>query len=318
MANGRDDIRVAIGLPRHVKTKKLIRLAGYEGFYRLVTLWTYAAENHIDGVLPSEDEIELLVEWAGEPGKLVAALKEAGFLESDGRTLHDWVEEQPYVVKRPDRVEAARVAGQASAEARRAKHGTAQPNGRWTESERCVERNPNESFGESEQSVERSPNGVRTVSEPPSRPFPSLPTETTLPSPPAPAPKPLRSQKEPTDHERLVETLASELNAALRCRMIDKCRIEIDALIVVHRHSAEMIRKEIGDRARHPKRPWDWSKEVLGYSQSHRPDPPRGPAPPEPFHYDGPTSTANPEDIRAAMDRALKATAPKSNGTGAA
>ena len=101
-------------------------------------------------------------------------------------------------------------------------------------------------------------------------------------SPPAPTsgkvPKP---KKEPTEHQKLVEALASELNAALRCRMIDKARIEIDALIVVHHYSAETIRAEIEKRAKHPKRPWEWAKEVLGYRPpTGKPEPPRGRATP--------------------------------------
>lgn len=131
MANGRDDIRVAIGLPRHVKTRRLIQALGYEGFYRLVVLWTYAAENHPDGVFPSEEDIEIAAEWSGEPGRLRTALVSFGWLEPDARTLHDWIEEQPYVAERHSRIEASRIAGRASVEARRAKNGTAQPQGRW-------------------------------------------------------------------------------------------------------------------------------------------------------------------------------------------
>ena len=131
MSNGREDFRVAAGLVRHAKTRRLIRLCGFEGFYRLLCLWSYATENHVDGVFPEEDDIELAADWPGQPGKLVAALKECGFLDPDGRTVHDWLIEQPYVASRPERIataqELGRRGGLASAEARRKKLGNAQP-----------------------------------------------------------------------------------------------------------------------------------------------------------------------------------------------
>ena len=133
MAAGRDDIRLAWGFTRHAKTQRLIRAIGYEGPFRLVALWSYAAENHPDGALPSPDDVEIGAGWTGAPGALVAALKATGFLEADGRTLHDWAHEQPWVARRGERVAQARAAaaegGRKSAEARKIRFGSAQPKG---------------------------------------------------------------------------------------------------------------------------------------------------------------------------------------------
>lgn len=133
MAAGRDDIRLAWGFTRHAKTHRLIRAIGYEGPFRLVALWSYAAENHPDGRLPSPDDVEIGAGWTGAPGALVAALKATGFLEADGRTLHDWEHEQPWVARRGERVAQARSAGaeggRKSAESRKIRFGSAQPKG---------------------------------------------------------------------------------------------------------------------------------------------------------------------------------------------
>lgn len=135
MSNGRDDLRLAVGWVDHVKTRRLIRDCGTDGAFCLLRLWSYAATNHPDGVLP-EGLLEDAAGWTGEPGKLQAALLAHRWVEADGRTLHDWPEEQPYVYGRAawleSKREAGRAGGIASAASRRDKYGTAQPATRST------------------------------------------------------------------------------------------------------------------------------------------------------------------------------------------
>lgn len=132
MAAGRDDLRLAWGWCDHVKTLKLIRLIGFEGPYRLLRLWKYAAENvPATGRFSSVDDLETAAGWLGAPGAFQQALLACGWLDEDGLTLHDWVEEQPYVAKRQERLAKARLSGaeggRRSVEARRVAQGSASP-----------------------------------------------------------------------------------------------------------------------------------------------------------------------------------------------
>jgi hypothetical protein len=132
MAAGRDDLRLAWGWCDHVKTLKLIRLIGFEGPYRLLRLWRYAAENApCTGRFSSVDDLETASGWLGAPGAFQQALLACGWLDADGLTLHDWVEEQPYVAKRHERLEKARASGaeggRRSVAARRVAQGSASP-----------------------------------------------------------------------------------------------------------------------------------------------------------------------------------------------
>jgi len=63
------DIRVKCNFPNHIKTKKLIRKLGYEGFYSLISLWCYAGQNKPKGVLdiPVED-MAVAANWPGNQG----------------------------------------------------------------------------------------------------------------------------------------------------------------------------------------------------------------------------------------------------------
>jgi len=90
------DIRLKCNFINHIKTKKLIKKLGYEGFYSLISLWCYAAQNKPKGVLdiPVED-IAIASNWSGDPEMFISALLQCGFLEkSNGGALvlHDWEE----------------------------------------------------------------------------------------------------------------------------------------------------------------------------------------------------------------------------------
>lgn len=115
MANGKDDLRLALGWHKHLKTRALRKTLGADGPLSLIALWSYAGENHKDGDLSrlSDDEIEAAAEWPGEPGVFVSALRRIRWL--DEKRLHDWLIEQPYIADTEKRVAAARVGGRARA-----------------------------------------------------------------------------------------------------------------------------------------------------------------------------------------------------------
>lgn len=94
------DARLSTGLPAHPKTKKLIRRVGEGGAWALVCLILWARANRPDGDLSgmSAEDIELAIDWRGEPDALVAALRAVGFLDGEegAYQLHDWAEHQPW------------------------------------------------------------------------------------------------------------------------------------------------------------------------------------------------------------------------------
>ncbi len=94
------DARIAVGLPSHPKTKKLIKRLGQASAWNLVCLILWAASNRSDGNLcgMSVEDIELSADWQGADGALVEALVAVRFLdEVDGSfVLHDWQEHNPW------------------------------------------------------------------------------------------------------------------------------------------------------------------------------------------------------------------------------
>lgn len=94
------DARIATALPAHPKTKKLIRRIGEGGAWRLVCLFLWVAANRPDGDLSgmSDEDIELAIDWSGDPGAFIAALAEVRFLDGEegSRALHDWEEWNPW------------------------------------------------------------------------------------------------------------------------------------------------------------------------------------------------------------------------------
>jgi len=88
------DARLAVTLPGHPKTKKLIRRLGDGAAWRLVCLFLWAASNRPNGDLSGldDEDIEIAVDWAGEEGVLVSALVSVGFLDGEpgAYQIHDW------------------------------------------------------------------------------------------------------------------------------------------------------------------------------------------------------------------------------------
>jgi hypothetical protein len=112
------DIRVAAGLLRHPKFRKLSKRIGVEALHLLVSLWIFVAECRPSGVLTdiTGEDIEVAVDWSGAPGEYVKTLLELRWLDRDDAgvfSLHDWAIWQPWVVGAPERSEAARRAAEA-------------------------------------------------------------------------------------------------------------------------------------------------------------------------------------------------------------
>ena len=110
----KNDMRIDVDFVDHPKTKRLIRMTGYEGFYCLMKLFSIASKIYKRGELKNCDafDIEDLTGWTGEAGKLVEALtdKKIAFLEKKGNqyTIHDWDVNQPWIYHAEERSEIAR------------------------------------------------------------------------------------------------------------------------------------------------------------------------------------------------------------------
>ena len=109
------DIRVKVGWAGHRKTRKLARLVGGEGPWKLVQLWEHAALEAQDGYLRgyTDEDIAAAATWPEhDSAAFVGALRECGWLEDrDGIPyLHDWPDHQPWMVHAPIRHEIAKKA----------------------------------------------------------------------------------------------------------------------------------------------------------------------------------------------------------------
>ena len=113
------DIRLKVTFPNHKKTIKLIHFIGCDGFYSLVQLWCYVAQNHPKGILRDYDkyDLEIAARWTGEKGEFTRAVtrKDINFVKkvAKGFEINDWEEHNPYVFHADERSEKARLAAQA-------------------------------------------------------------------------------------------------------------------------------------------------------------------------------------------------------------
>lgn len=88
-------IEVHQSLPSHRKTSKLMRELGVktraQAVGHLVMLWLWALDNAPTGNLREldPDDVAEAAGWAGDSGKLLAALEKSGYLDEDG-SVHDW------------------------------------------------------------------------------------------------------------------------------------------------------------------------------------------------------------------------------------
>jgi len=191
------DIRIDVKLPRHRKFKRLRRMVGPTAMENLICFWTTVAEQRPNGVLNgwSNEDIEDVAGWEGEPGVFVRGMLEAKFLieTPNGYAPKDWEEHQPWAVNGEQRKAAARKAGKASAAARKAQKGTAQPlpNGSRT----TTKNSPNEAKTESR----KNQDVTQRKSNNPER---SVRTFDRTPSPsPSPSPSPLKTKGEESSYE---------------------------------------------------------------------------------------------------------------------
>jgi hypothetical protein len=94
------DARIAVGLPQHPKTKKLIKRLGQGAAWNLVCLILWTASNRSDGSLAgmSAEDIELAADWQGEDGEFVKALADVRFIDEEAGefVMHDWHEHNPW------------------------------------------------------------------------------------------------------------------------------------------------------------------------------------------------------------------------------
>lgn len=139
----RTDIRWRLGTAGHPKIVRLVTACGERAFRALAQLWEWTAAHRPDGDLRGLDEVDLSVAagWPDAPPAFVETLRSIRFLDGKpGRLrVHDWTDEQPWVSGGPGRSEAARLAGIASGEARRAKaKRSTEPNGEPNGIERPV------------------------------------------------------------------------------------------------------------------------------------------------------------------------------------
>jgi hypothetical protein len=112
-----DDARISTAFPRHPKTVKLQRRLGAAGCWSLVCLFLWVADNRPDGDLSgmSDEDLEIAAGWSGDQNSFVATLCEVGFLDGrdSERSIHDWVEHNPWAAKRGERVAKAKKAAAA-------------------------------------------------------------------------------------------------------------------------------------------------------------------------------------------------------------
>lgn len=113
MANA-TDARISVGFPGHPKTKKLARRLGDAGPLHCIYLFLWTAANRSDGDLSgmTDEDIELAIDWPGEPDAFVQAMKEVGFMDGDAgrRRMHDWEDHNSWAAGAHDRSQRSKFA----------------------------------------------------------------------------------------------------------------------------------------------------------------------------------------------------------------
>jgi hypothetical protein len=91
-------IELATDLPRHRKAVALgLKIGDPRAWAYPAALWMWCAESLPEGRIDGEDGgaiLEHAMGWAGEPGKLLQACVETGFIDRDGTeyVVHGWLE----------------------------------------------------------------------------------------------------------------------------------------------------------------------------------------------------------------------------------
>lgn len=112
------DYRINTAFYNDLRTAKLSHRLGDSGLAALNFLWCWSAMYCASGVLydMTEEDIEIVAKWHGEPGKFVPVLLELHWLDRlvDGTyALHDWAETNPWAADAENRSDKARLSGMA-------------------------------------------------------------------------------------------------------------------------------------------------------------------------------------------------------------
>ncbi len=97
----------------HPKTIRLVALCGEGSDIFPIRLWAYCAKYHaLKGKLEgySVEEIEHIIGWKGESGKLINALVKVNFLHKDANVnfyVHDWIEHEGHIITFKERSQKA-------------------------------------------------------------------------------------------------------------------------------------------------------------------------------------------------------------------
>ena len=87
------EIPIDVNFFDHPKTVMLIGLIGSEADVYPLRLWRWCSMYAKNGVVAGgRTQIEGVLRWKGKAGSLHRALIRAGFLEADGKTVHDFME----------------------------------------------------------------------------------------------------------------------------------------------------------------------------------------------------------------------------------
>ncbi len=94
-----------MGKLKFTRAKRGLGVSGPHLLGMLEVLWQYCHANctTLDGVFFDRDDVEVLCEWDGQPGRLVAVLEAEGWLDRKGEKLvvHDYAQNAPqFVVRR--------------------------------------------------------------------------------------------------------------------------------------------------------------------------------------------------------------------------
>lgn len=90
-------IRLQLSFWNHRKTLRLRAILGESALWILPRLWSYAAENQLDGDFSdyTAGELAMLIGYAGDADAMLGALLKAGFMD-EGLKIHDWEEHNSY------------------------------------------------------------------------------------------------------------------------------------------------------------------------------------------------------------------------------
>jgi hypothetical protein len=105
-------IRVKTGFYTHRKTLRLRAAIGESALWVPPRLWAYAAENQPDGIFEdyTAEEIATFIGYVGDAKKMLQAMLQASFFDSNPLKIHDWDEHNGYHEKYSERAKKAAAA----------------------------------------------------------------------------------------------------------------------------------------------------------------------------------------------------------------